>query len=563
MSRTSEMIVNNNYHNIACKCSDISKSKNKNGFSKEPQDTINERSPTFMSNNKKSFTESITSSHNPNLSIIETHFEERTRNGTLPLRDLYVEKENNQNKKEKKSNLSTQNVPKKSKVKASCKYEEKEPEVPCDLKNKNGFRNSFKEKYFYGFNRSKRKSKRAAKKAKLEELVDSDVSVSATESDIGSELRNDDIFCDIVPEQSDMIEQHLDLLEENNSFATESPETEKNEISIVFNLDSLKHGNFNEDIINMVKKRRKTNVTDLLKCKCLERNLNDFHKFITEDETKKEANNIDMKATEDMILDDNQINSHGHTTQNEWTYSKISGQLVQLTARNSVTSTSNQSTNIKSFPVNDEEPKHANEPLSSRFIGKDQTMDMADSMKNFIDVSSRRVKDVIQLFEAAAQQNETPSVLKKENPASPKIERKEPCLTLTTSEELTQKPSEITNKQIVDKKTFFQRLSSWPLLKPRNKVVRRATPMKTLNQLRQHLPANDSDVDSIADSGRDADGEESDVTESTGTPDVEDCESSVSKTSVTYCQKVQLKSFQHIIQEIDESYQVSQTENFH
>ncbi|KAL1460730.1 hypothetical protein WDU94_012682 [Cyamophila willieti] len=179
-----------------------------------------------------------------------------------------------------------------------------------------------------------------------------------------------------------------------------------------------------------------------------------------------------------------------------------------------------------------------------------------------IDVTSFKVKDVIRLFEAAAQKNvdEKSNLLKREKDST--LNHEKTVLPHITSEI---EPKEIKNKQIlpaIDKKTFFQRLSSWPLLKPRNKVVRRATPMKTLNQLRQHLPSTDSDIDSIADSAGDADQEESDCTESSGTVDREDCESNVSRTSVTYCQKVQLKSFQHIIQEIEQTDQVSFAEYY-
>lgn len=541
MSRSSDMIVNNSYHNIACKSSDIKKSKNKNGFLGEQEDNNNEKSFGFISKSKKSFAQSITESPIPSLSIIETHFEERTRNGSLPLRDLYIRKENSKNENEK-DNLSRQDVSKKSKVKSECKYEEEEQESSGDLKIKNGFRSSFKQKYFNGFNRSKRKSKKAAKKDKLVELPDSDVSLSAAES----EPPIDDISCDLeVLEHigDPFCEKGSNHPERSNSFSAngnQNVERKLSENSIRANLEYLRWGNFNKDILNIVKKYRRTNVTDLLKCKCLEKKLSDFHKFINDLE---EDTNMDYcKTTHKECIE--KPNNIVRPVESKTKDNKISQDKSSVTIENEVSVLGS---------INNNQPSKSEQETISGYVQND-----------LIDTTSLKVKDVIQLFESAAQKSikDDLNTWKKEISTNNRNKYEEKSSKDIITEKNDKNPNEITNKLIVDKKTFFQRLSSWPLLKPRNKVVRRATPMKTLNQLRQHLTTHESDIDSIADSEKDAEeddaDDESDVTsESIDTQDREDCESNVSQTSVTYYQKVKLRSFDHIIQEIDNNIQVS------
>lgn len=539
------MIVNNNYHHIACKCSDDRESKNKHGFFREHQEN-NGKSTTFASKAKKSFAQSITASPDPNLSI-KTHVEERTRNGSLPCCDLYVERQLYQKERETK--------------KPNVKPSSYEAEDLCDFKNKNGFRNSFRAKYFNGFNRSKRKSKKAAKKAKLE-LLD-DVSTSAAKSDVPPETQAE-VVCDKVPESEDAYDEErshpCEPCERDGSDVQDTPEPDC-EVDVL-DLESLRQGKFNETIVNMVTQRRKTNLTDLLKCKCLERNLNDFQRFLSESSSdrmvcemvakyERQTKPTQTKSTENVKVVDTKSNAKCHQSDDKVGHAR----LVVGSHINKPVDLCNKTTQIDNKTperANDTilSPQETRRPNSeqacSEKTAKESSTSVTESVKNFVDVSSRRVKDVIQLFEAAAQRHVEESRRNKPVEKPEQLLLSESLLGLTQ-----QKP--IANKQILDKKTLFQRLSSWPLLKPRNKVVRRATPMKTLNQLRQHLTA-ESDVESVADSEADADSE---CTESSATLDREDCESSVSKTSVTYCTKVQLKSFQHIIEDIEGSGQVS------
>lgn len=539
MSRSPDMIVNNNYHNIACKSSDIKKSKNKNGFlnEREENNNNNDKSCGYMSKNKKSFAHSITQeSPLPSLSIIETHYEERTRNGSLPLCDLYARNEDRKNDSEKNNPSRQDDVSKKTNVKSGSKYEEEEQESPSDLKNKNGFRSSFKKKYLNGFNRSKRKSKKAAKKEKLEEFVDSDVSLSAAES----EPPYEDISLDTeVPVQ--ISNEITDYPGRSGSFSVnENKNTERkmSENSIRVNLKYLSRGRFNKNILIIVKKYRGTNVTDLLKCKCLEKNLFDFYKYIND-------LNVDEMTNDCRTTSEKFDCGSMHT---------IVNRIEPTTAVPKVLPPDKCSMKIE---------ETAQSTIESDFSSPSKS-EHKTVHADLIDTTSLKVKDVIQLFESAAQKslNDRLSTHKRESSTISRNKCGEPSPS-AISKDVAQKPIEITNKIIVDKKTFFQRLSSWPLLKPRNKVVRRATPMKTLNQLRQHLTHDDSDIDSIADSEKDAEedvDDESDFTTgSIETEDREDCESIMSQTSVTYCQKVQLKSFDHIIQGIEFKHQVSAT----